>query len=93
MEQPPHQTGTTAVFAKAEEALLLNYVLALVKLFASPMAPVVQRVRFGNQAVFPHNLPHTAIRLEDTGTQEDVSAGEDRHNAAEAARHARRREG
>ena len=47
------------------------------------MAPVVQRVRFGNQAVFPHNLPHTAIRLEDTGTQEDVSAGEDRHKQEE----------
>lgn len=63
--------------------LLADNVVVGLKDITCPMAPVVQRIGFGDQTVFPHYLPHAAIRLEDACAQEDMSKGENEHDAEE----------
>ena len=85
---PLRQKGGTASLIGLVRPLLFvvlfadNVVVGLEDI-TCPVAPVVQRVGFGDQTVFPHYLPHAAIRLEDACAQEDMSKGKDEHDAEE----------
>ena len=47
------------------------------------MAPVIERVGFGDEAVAEHSAMHAPVRLEDTAAQEDV--GETEHGDSQEA--------
>lgn len=71
MEQTP---GTSSL-----RVFHLDYVVARGDFGAGPMTPMVQCIGFGNHSVAEHELVGATVRLEDAGSQEDVSHRKDSH--------------
>ena len=83
----PPKGGTASLIGLIQPlffvVLLTDNVVVGLKDIACPVAPMVQRIGFGDQTVFPHYLPHAAIRLEDACAQEDMGKGENEHDTEE----------